>query len=205
MTGTNVRRRVRYVLLLAMLAWFYGLAPVPVFAIEDCGERCTLTGSCDWVCWSGPNLITCGEYNYTCETCGNYYCNENRNEDAGNCAVDCEIIDTTPDCGNAECEVGESPASCEDDCTDDYDTCGDNVCGVGENTGNCLDDCVYTDLCFNTFECLLWRDNNYVCSASIGGRCIYAPNAHSCDATLQALDCPDPDMKCQNGICVEMF
>ncbi|RYZ42028.1 MAG: hypothetical protein EOO71_09840 [Myxococcaceae bacterium] len=39
------------------------LAPMSaVAAPRDCGEVCKPTGSCNWLCDNGGDVITCGEY-----------------------------------------------------------------------------------------------------------------------------------------------
>jgi hypothetical protein len=206
MPQSTSRHRLRSALLLICATLVYtNLRPASVEALQPCLQRCTLTGSCDWLCTDGGNVFTCGEFEQTCETCGNNYCNPDRGETASNCPDDCEIIASgnEPECGNSVCETGESSTSCWDDCYMDEDVCGDHICDLGENLSNCEEDCIYTDWCNNdTGFCQDHWGPDYYC---IGGRCVYEAAASSCDADLFGLDCPGGDMKCINGICVETF
>ena len=46
-----------------------------------------------------------------------------------------------PECGNGECEQGENPFNCNEDCGGGGPDCGNNQCEQGENADNCPEDC----------------------------------------------------------------
>jgi hypothetical protein len=221
MENAGAMRRLRYAVLLALLFTIHsGSDSTRVFAIGQCSEACSLTAPCHRLCYDGPpieqNLTDCEGYEL-CESCGNNYCNDDQGEDPDTCAVDCDFnAGDGPDCGDESCEAPlETSASCPQDCDGDPEEieCGDGTCDVGEDQANCFEDCMFASACTNDPEvgtgnadCGDWHGPSYICQGSGAyGRCVYAPYAAACNASLQGLDCPDPNMKCLNGTCVEKF
>lgn len=61
--------------------------------------------------------------------------------EVGVCAQDCGS--SAAQCGNLQCENGESAQSCPSDCSGGGPVCGDSQCDMagGENSTNCPGDC----------------------------------------------------------------
>lgn len=75
--------------------------------------------------------------------CGNAQCEAG--ETLASCAVDC----TPPaQCGNAKCETGETATSCAADCKPPTQ-CGNKTCEEGETEASCAVDCTPPAVCGN--------------------------------------------------------
>ncbi len=87
------------------------------------------------------SLIGCAVLNGCIEEqgpiCGNDECEEGENP--FNCPDDCDGPGGGPDCGDGVCE-GPEPFYCPEDC-DGETECGNGECEQGENPFNCPDDC----------------------------------------------------------------
>ena len=101
-------------------------------------------------CGNGKCEPAIGETYLTCsadcekevfETCGDGSCSENEQK-LETCPQDCPIDDPCGD-GICDAENGESDQSCPDDCADTK--CGDNNCVIGETPATCPNDCKALD------------------------------------------------------------
>jgi hypothetical protein len=79
--------------------------------------------------------------------CGNSQCEPG--ETSASCPKDCQS--TGPVCGNAKCEAGENSSNCSKDCPANTPKCGDLVCAVGE-ANTCPADCMTKFT--NAYKCL---------------------------------------------------
>ena len=85
-----------------------------------------------------------------------------------------------PQCGNGQCEDGEGPESCPEDCAGPPPLCGDGICGDNENQFSCPEDCTIKP--------------NPICG---NGKCEPGENIYNC-----AKDCQyQPQPVCGNGKC----
>lgn len=119
-----------------------------------CGIR---AGSQAW-CWGGnsrgqlgmgdgmartvPERVSCQCFGGVCGTCGNGVCEAASGEMCTLCGVDCG--DRTVECGNGECQSGETTLNCYADCGPNRGPaapCGDGACTGGETTATCPADC----------------------------------------------------------------
>ena len=69
--------------------------------------------------------------------CGNGQCESGETKES--CPSDCKT--TGPVCGNGQCESGETVASCPSDCKTTGPVCGNGQCESGENVETCPQDC----------------------------------------------------------------
>ncbi len=118
-------------------------------APEDCARQCIIEGAgfsescaacavnatvctqfqCETECEAGPNSAECVQCR---DTSG---CNSAFESCSG-------IGGPNPDeCGNAQCDRGETAETCPEDCDPAPETCGNNTCDEGETMDNCPMDC----------------------------------------------------------------
>jgi hypothetical protein len=81
------------------------------------------------------SLAACGEPS-SAAGCGDNVCGIG--ESPASCPEDCEKPDAGVTCGNTKCETGETPDTCLADCKP---TCGDNLCNGNETQASCPVDC----------------------------------------------------------------
>ena len=185
---------------------------------DGCSETCTDE---DEQVECGNNIIEfpeeCDDGNtnnndYCSSTCLIEYCGDatcQSNEDAVNCAGDCQ-----PDCGNDICEPPtENSSNCAQDCPA---SCGNNVCESTESMNDCPSDCIIP-VCDNAAcepgENALNCDSdcnpecgNYICeppeNSSTCTDCLENCGDSECTSNENAVICPeDCDPQCGNGIC----
>ena len=66
-----------------------------------------------------------------------------------------EPIGTPETCGNGFCDLGETEASCPEDCIITPTECGDGICDVGETCDTCSDDCTLCGAtCWDVRDCV---------------------------------------------------
>lgn len=107
-------------------------------------DKCDVSGDCagDNGCNAGIKCVAeCSEGQSCVDDCVEE--TPNNAKDAvsgyGGCAIAQECIPSAmmgPICGNAECEAGETPESCAQDCL-----CGDGICADDESVESCPADC----------------------------------------------------------------
>jgi hypothetical protein len=184
MTKTATKRRVRLACLALVLAWLYGQEGVRARP-QDCDEICSSQAGCGVVCWYGETT-SCGAYGLCyqpqgCGYCNDGVCNTACGESCSNCESDCgTCVDVpAPECGNSDCEAGESNTTCPQDCPA-ADICGDYICDPGEPS-TCPQDCYIADNCQSqggTQFCYDYYGPGYYCSS---GRCVYGGNGGYCN------------------------
>ena len=113
---------------------------------ESCEDRCGEPASGD-LCGCDNGCVIFGdccddfvEHCYeepTGPECGNGDCEQG--ETGNNCPADCGL--EGPECGDGDCQPGENPGNCPEDCEGNGPECGDGDCQPGENPGNCPEDC----------------------------------------------------------------
>ena len=116
----------------------------------DLSERCGVTVTrCTPGCYVERDAYT-GAVTYdSCFIEDGWRC---RLDSASSDMGECEQIGSTPTayCGNGQCEAGETPSNCSEDCGGGTgEICGNGVCGAGETSANCAQDCGSGEVCGN--------------------------------------------------------
>lgn len=175
-----------------------------------CGD-----GTCDAT--GGEDHTNCPE---DCPFCGNMNCEAT--EDATSCPQDC-----SGNCGDSYCDVTEDCSNCSVDCGNCPPTCGDNSCDpiVGESCATCpqdctcgnltcdqvLNDCLSTcgadaqcvETCFESgcYEAQLQAQALYQCMlTNCADACATDPSGMLCLMCLGA-SCDTEYQACLNGTC----
>jgi hypothetical protein len=82
------------------------------------------------------------------DSCGNNHCEPWEHDEVGlECDLDCGTGPANPNCGNGDCDVGETSVTCRADCGN-YASCGNQQCeaNFGETFGTCPVDCINTNI-----------------------------------------------------------
>jgi hypothetical protein len=120
--------------------------------------------------------------------CGNHKCDDFDGENFLNCPADC----LPPPCGNGECEPGENPDNCANDCDN---PCGNDLCEKGETPETCPIDC---DATCGDQKCEYGEDPE-ICPDD----CKYPCGNELCETGESPLDCPeDCATACGDGECI---
>ncbi|MSQ82482.1 MAG: hypothetical protein EXR77_06115 [Myxococcales bacterium] len=141
-------------------------------------SACTVN-SCMSVCASTPSSAQC-------QSCAMAAC--------GGVLAACNAppVSSSPVCGNAKCEAGETTSSCSKDCPATA-ACGNGKCEAGETSSNCSKDCPATAVC-GDFKC---SGNETVANCPL-----------DCDAGTQCISakCPTQTQACiTNSSCGNLF
>lgn len=175
-----------------------------------CGD-----GNCDTN--AGEDHTNCPE---DCPFCGNQNCEDT--EDATSCPQDC-----SGDCGDDFCDPTEDCSNCSADCGSCPPTCGNNACDpiVGESCATCpqdcscgnltctqvIDDCMTAcgsdaqcvEACFQSgcYEAQIQAQALYQCMLSnCAALCSQDPSGNACLFCLGA-SCGSEYTACQDGTC----